>query len=128
MKLLLFILLSFLICWSHCKIEIEEVDEFDEFEELPRTDTETKFKEDLSPVADKAEVEVTVEVCPIAIFLFFFICMYYFFYRMMTNLNILMMKKNLKGLTLKDYMLMIKIPKLLLHLFQSPFILSGLVT
>lgn len=67
MKLLLVLSLSILICLSHCKIEIEEVDEFEEFEELPRTDADTKFKEDLSPISDKAEVEVTVEVCSIIV-------------------------------------------------------------
>lgn len=62
MKYFLVISLSFLICLSHCKIEIEEVDEFEEFEESPRTDADLKLKEDSSPIVDKAEAEVTVEV------------------------------------------------------------------
>lgn len=63
MKYVLVVSLSLLICLSQCKIEIEEVDEFEEFEELPRTEVDPKLKEDPSPVVDKAEAEVTVEVC-----------------------------------------------------------------
>lgn len=63
MKYILVISLSLLICLSHCKIEIEEVDEFEEFEESPKTDSDLKPKEDLSPIVDKTETEVTVEVC-----------------------------------------------------------------
>lgn len=63
MKYFLVVSLSLLICLSHCKIEIEEVDEFEEFEESPRTDADLKFNEDLSSAVDKAEAEVTVEVC-----------------------------------------------------------------
>lgn len=51
-----------MICLSYCKIEIEEVDDFEEFEESPRNDADLKFKEDLSPVVDKTEAEVTIEV------------------------------------------------------------------
>lgn len=62
MKYFLVISLSLLVCLSNCKIEIEEVDEFEEFEESPRTDGELKTKDEPSPVADKAEPEITVEV------------------------------------------------------------------
>lgn len=62
MKYFLVVSLCFLICSSYGKIEIEEVDEFEEFEELPRTAADPKLKENLSPVVDKAEAEVTVEV------------------------------------------------------------------
>ncbi|VVC30022.1 Protein of unknown function DUF1682 [Cinara cedri] len=64
MKCVLVILLFFLTCLSHCKIDIEEVDEFDEFEESPitvRTDSDLIFNEKLPPVMDKIEPEVTVE-------------------------------------------------------------------
>jgi len=62
MKYFLVISLSFLVCSSYCKIEIEEVDEFEEFEESPKNDADLKFKEDLPLVVDKAEAEVTIEV------------------------------------------------------------------
>lgn len=62
MKYLLVISLLYLICLSHCKIEIEDIDEFEEFEELPRNEADLKFKEDLFLVVDKAEPEITVEV------------------------------------------------------------------
>jgi len=64
MKYFLVISLSILICLAHCKFEIEEVDEFEEFEELPRTEPDLKLKDDSSPVLEKAEAEVTVEVYP----------------------------------------------------------------
>lgn len=63
MKYFLVITLSLLVCLSHCKVEIEEVDEFEEFEETPKTEVDPKLKEDPSPVLDKVEAEVTVEVC-----------------------------------------------------------------
>jgi len=112
MKFFLVISLSFLICLSHCKIEIEEVDEFEEFEESLKNDADLKFKEDLPLTVDKAEAEITIEVC----LEYNIIPMKYIIYeviyiRMMTNLNILMMKKNLKVLIQKDYMLTIKILK-----------------
>lgn len=57
--------MSILICLAHCKFEIEEVDEFEEFEELPRTEPDLKLKDDsTSPILEKAEAEVTVEVYP----------------------------------------------------------------
>lgn len=62
MKYLLVISLSLLVCLSNCKIEIEEVDDFEEFEESPRTDADLKLKEESSPVVDKAESDITVEV------------------------------------------------------------------
>lgn len=62
MKYFLVISLSILICLAHCKFEIEEVDEFEEFEELPRTEPDLKLKDDSSPILEKAETEVTVEV------------------------------------------------------------------
>jgi len=65
MKYFLVISLSILICLAHCKFEIEEVDEFEEFEELPRTEPDLKLKDDsTSPILEKAEAEVTVEVYP----------------------------------------------------------------
>jgi hypothetical protein len=62
MKYFLVISLSILICLAHCKFEIEEVDEFEEFEELPRTEPDLKLKDDSSPILEKAEAEITVEV------------------------------------------------------------------
>lgn len=69
MKYLLVIFLAVLICFAHCKIEIEEVDEFEEFEESSKTDNNLKTKDDSSPVVDKVEAEVTVEVYLISRFM-----------------------------------------------------------
>lgn len=58
-------LLFLLVCSSHCKIEIEEIDEFDEFEDSTttvRVDSDLNLNENLPPVMDKVEAEVTVEV------------------------------------------------------------------
>jgi len=63
MKYFLVISLSILICFAHCKFEIEEVDDFEEFEDLPRTEPDLKLKDDSSsPILEKTEAEVTVEV------------------------------------------------------------------
>ncbi|XP_050533658.1 PAT complex subunit CCDC47 [Daktulosphaira vitifoliae] len=62
----LVILFTILICYSYCKIEIEEVDEFEEFDDSPsfnsnNNDINNHENKEESYSADKIEPDVTIE-------------------------------------------------------------------